>query len=101
MNLPKNIIPCPVCKVRSEYNAYKDKQAHSKKWTNKFICPACHTRLTQRWSTIISSWFVIAFVGYLTLFTDFEYSLVILLLAILGMFLLLYSGLIFKVEENA
>ena len=97
----KNIIPCPVCKTRNEYNAYKDKEAHVKKWKNKFICPSCRAHLTQRWSTMIYSWVAIGLTGYLTLFTDFKYSFLVLIFVILSMFLLVYFGLIFKAETNA
>ena len=97
----KNMIACPVCKARNEYDAYKNMQAHTNRWKNKFICPACHTHLKQRWSTIVFSLLGIGFTGYLTLFTDFKYSFVVLLIILSCMFFLLYFGLIFKPEEDA
>ena len=101
MKIAKNIILCPACKTRSDYEAFKDIEAHEKGWQNKFVCPVCHVRLKQRWSTIVFSLLAIGFTGYLTLFTDFKYSFIVLLVVIASIFFLLYSGLIFKVEENA
>jgi RNA polymerase subunit RPABC4/transcription elongation factor Spt4 len=94
----KKLIPCPVCNTRNEYRAYKDKKAHAKKWTNQFTCPSCHTPLTQRWSTMVYAWLGFGFSVYLVLFTDFEYSVWIFVAVMLGVFLLLYFGLIFKVK---
>ena len=101
MKITKKLISCPACKARSEYEAYKDIEAHEKGWKNKFVCPACQVRLKQRWSTIIFALVALGFTGYLTFFTNFEYSFLILLIVLASMFFLLYSGVIFKVEENA
>lgn len=101
MKIAKNIILCPASEVRSDYEDFKDVEAHGECWENKFDCPACHVRLKQRWSTIVFSLLAIGFTGYLTLFTDFTYSLIVLLVVIASMFFLLYFGLVFKVEENA
>ena len=101
MKIPKNIIPCPACKVRNEYNAYKDMKAHAKGWKNKFICPTCQAHLKQRWSTIVFSLVAVGITGYLTFFTDFKYSFITLLVVLASMFFLLYFGFVFKAEENA
>ena len=100
MKIAKSIIPCPACKIRSDYEAFKDIEAHEKGWKNKFVCPACNVRLKQRWSTIVCSLLAVGFTGFLTLFTDFKYSFIVLLVVIVSMFFLLYFGFIFKVEEN-
>ena len=90
-----------MCRTRSEYDAFKDIEIHKKGWKNEFVCPACHARLKQRWSTIVFSLVAVGFTGYLTFFTDFEYSYLVLGFVIACMFFLLYFGLIFKVEGNA
>ena len=101
MKISKNIIPCPACKTRNEYDAFKDKDAHKNGWKNKFVCPACHARLKQRWSTIAYGLVAIGFTSYLTFFTDFEYSFLVLVVVLACMFFLLYFGYIFKMVENA